>query len=66
MTAPMPGGIDLESVLSAEKDARAQLVTRPDPMSTAVGEGSRRSASSQSAAEQAVGSLVDTEALRRG
>lgn len=49
--APMSGAIDLESMLSVEEDARAELVARLDHVSTAEEEGSRPSVPSESAAK---------------
>lgn len=62
--APKLGAIDLGSVFSAEEDARAELVSRPNPKSTARGKGTRRSAPWKAVTGQEVRYPVDTEALR--
>lgn len=53
----------MESVLSPEEDARAELVARVDLVSTTGKEVFRHSMPSESATDRAARSLVNTEAL---
>lgn len=53
-TAPAPGAIDLETVLSAGKTAQAGQANQADLVSTKGREGARRSALSDSVTERAV------------